>query len=149
MQKNSGDVENSGDPMRYFPLVIVSVVWFSSILAVYQVKAATEFHEVASSSGTVGTVNLVQATATNMTSSSPNGTLAGAFAIEIYNTDSTKTINCGFSDTVSTQTSRTLYGREILPKTGYTFQVNPSAISLFCMTQNTTASSTATVTQVK
>lgn len=111
--------------------------------------AIMEVHEVANHEAVSQTIDVSSVTPTNMTSATSSGTLAGAFQVEIYNVSVTSPISCGFSSSVSTISSEAWYGREITMKKEHLFQINPSTISVFCLTHSTNTSTRATVTQFR
>lgn len=111
--------------------------------------AEWEVHEVANRDAVSQTISVSSYTRTNVTSATSTGTVSGAFLVEVYNTDSSDVLNCGFSVSLSTISSEAWYGREVRPLTGVTFQINPSALTVYCMTQDVAATTRATITQLK
>ena len=107
-------------------------------------------HEVAQSTQTVvQAVDVSSYTPTNVSAATSSGTIAGTFAIEVYNlAANSNTINCGFSTSLSTISTNAWYGREVAPGTGVIYQVL-SKTPLYCMTQSITATTRATITQLK
>jgi len=97
----------------------------------------------------MSTIDIDSQTPTNVTATMTGGTLARAFAVEVYNLDTSNFINCGFTTSVSTTSSDSTYGREIAPRTGVYFGVNPNIEPISCLTQNTSADTRATITQLK
>ena len=125
-----------------------------SLLAINAQAQQLVVQEVAMLDGNIQTVNVASQTATDMTAATSTGTIAGAFAVEIYNINgSTNTINCGFSPSVSTVTTSGWYGREVLAGSAMTWQLRQGIGSpvkkVYCLTQNTGGITRATVTQMK
>ena len=135
--------------------LIISFILLFPIQVSAQQYAAPIFHEVATSqSNVVRTISLCNnGTPTNsginVTSQTSTGTIAGYFAVELYNpVSSTSTINCGFDTGVSTSIYTTSYGRELPPGAGVIYQVSQNNIP-YCLTQNGTGCTQLTVTQFK
>lgn len=109
-------------------------------------------HEVALTTTTITqTINLCAANgADDVTARTSSGTLAGAFAIEVYNlAGSTNTINCGQDVSLSTASTSPWYGREIAAGIGVYYAVPPSTRKTRCMTQNSSGCTRVTITQLK
>ena len=128
---------------------ILLALWIGSAQAQQQVV-----QEVAQIDGVIQTVNVASQTATDVTAAMSSGTIAGAFAVEVYNFNAaTSTLNCGFSPSVSTVTTSAWYGREVIAGAGVLWQLRQGIGSpirkIYCLTQNTTGITRATVTQMK
>lgn len=120
-----------------------------SLLPCFANAQVTDVHEVAKSTETriqtISVCNVVLDVA-NATSS---GTLAGAYAIEVYTTAaSTNTVNCGFDVNLSTNIHNAAYGREVPAGVGVYWAVIPKR-KLYCLSQNSAGCTRATVTQFK
>lgn len=109
-------------------------------------------HEVALSTNTITqTINLCNTdlTGVDVAARTSSGTLAGSFAIEVFNpAASTSTINCGFDVALTTNVYSSWYGREISAGAGVIWQILSSR-KLYCMTQNAVGCTRATITQAK
>lgn len=120
--------------------------------AAAQVGGVQNVHEVALTTTTITqTINLCgSGGATDVTAATSSGTLAGAFAIEVYNlAASTVTINCGQDLSLSSTSTSAWYGREVPPGIGLYYAVPPSTRKTYCITQNATGCSRASITQFK
>lgn len=109
-------------------------------------------HEVALTSSTiVQSINVCASDgALNVTNATSSGTLAGSFAVEIFNpAASTSTVNAGFDLSLSTNILSAWYGREIPAGTGVYFAVPPSIKPIRVMTQNSSGCTRITVSQFK
>ena len=109
-------------------------------------------HEVALTTTTITqTINIcASGGAVDVTAQTSSGTLAGAFAIEVYNlAASTNTINCGQDVNLSSASASAWYGREIPAGIGVYYAVPPSTRKTRCMTQNSSGCTRATITQFK
>ena len=107
-------------------------------------------HEVALSTNTIiQTVSVsTGATGADVAKATSSGTLAGYFAIEVYNpTSSGGTLVCGFDSALSGTLSGVWYGREIAAGSGVYWAV-PSSRKLFCLSTAATPTR-ATITQFK
>lgn len=108
--------------------------------------------EVALSTNTITqTVNLCDTSgAADITAATSSGTLAGSFAIEVFNiAASTVTVCCGQDIMLSTNTNSAWYGREIAAGVGVMYAVPPSTRKTYCMTKNASGCTRVTVTQFK
>ena len=108
--------------------------------------------EVALSTNTITqTISLCVANgADDVTARTSSGTLAGAFAVEVYNlAGSTSTINCGQDVSLSTASTSVWYGREVPAGVGVYYAVPPSTRKTRCMTQNSSGCTQVTITQFK
>ena len=109
----------------------------------------TDVHEVAKSTNSlIQTINIGNNLPVDVAAATSSGTLSGYYAIEVFVTASTSTVNCGFEVGVSTNINSVWYGREIVAGTGVYFAV-PSPRKLWCLSQNTGGSVRATITQLK
>lgn len=109
-------------------------------------------HEVALTTTTITQTVSICASggAVDVTAATSSGTLAGAFAIEVYNlAASTNTINCGQDVSLSTNSASAWYGREVVAGVGVYYAVPPSTRKTRCMTQNSGGCTRATITQFK
>lgn len=107
-------------------------------------------HEVATSTRTLTqTISICFNTnPVNVTAATSSGTIAGAFAIEVYNlASSTATLNCGQDLMLSTQPSSAWYGREVPAGVGLYYAVPPATRKTYCSTQNPGGCNRVTVTQ--
>ena len=104
-----------------------------------------DVREMSKSTATVVTIDIATHTATAVSHVATFS--SGTWATEIYNQDADDTINCGFSVAVSTISTESNYGREILPKVGVLYQAQSNDITLHCQSQNTTGATRATITQ--
>lgn len=102
-----------------------------------------------STNSIIQTISVASQTVTDVAATTSSGTLSGYFAIEVYNlAANTNTLNCGFDVSLSTINTSAWYGREVPAGVGIYFAV-PSYRKLYCQTQSTTASTRATITQIK
>lgn len=109
-------------------------------------------HEVATSTQTITqTINVcASGGAVDVTAATSSGTLAGAYAVEVYNiAGSTSTINCGQDVSLSSASTSAWYGREVPPGVGVYYAVPPSTRKTRCMTQNSGGCTRVTITQLK
>ena len=109
-------------------------------------------HEVALTTQTITqTINICNTNgALDVTAATSSGTLAGAFAIEVYNlAGSTSTVNCGQDVSLSTNVYSAWYGREVPAGIGVYYAVPPSTRKTRCMTQNSGGCTRVTITQLK
>lgn len=109
-------------------------------------------HEVALTTNTITqTISLCNSGgATDVTATTSSGTLAGAFAIEVYNlAASTNTIVCGQDLMLSSASTSVWYGREVPAGVGLYYAVPPSTRKTRCMTLNSGGCTRVTVTQFK
>lgn len=113
-------------------------------------QGVQNMHEVALTTSTiVQTISVSSQPAMDVANATSSGTLAGYYAIEVYNlAANTKTLNCGFDPMVSTVTTSVWYGREVPAGVGVYFAV-PSYKKLYCISQSVTGTTTATITQLK
>lgn len=107
-------------------------------------------HEVAqSTSSIIQTINLCNTGPVDVAVATSSGTLAGHFALEVYNpTASTNTVNCAFDISVSTNIYSVWYGREIFAGGSVLWQ-KLSNRKLWCLTQNSGGCTRVTITQMK
>ena len=108
-------------------------------------------HEVAQSTNTITQSIWICSSnnALDVANATSTGTIAGAFAIEVYSPSaSTVTINCGFDVNLSSALNSAWYGREVLAGTGV-YWAKLSKRILYCMTQNSSGCTRATITQFK
>ena len=105
-------------------------------------------HEVAQSTSSLTQTISICATPIDVAAATSSGTLAGAFAIEVYNVAaSSQIVVCGFDSALSATVTNAWYGREIAPGNGTVWQKLSSRI-LWCA--NAIAGCTrATITQMK
>lgn len=109
-------------------------------------------HEVALTTSTITqSINICNTDgALDVTAATSSGTLAGSYAIEVYNlAASTSTINCGQDTSLSTASTSGWYGREVPAGVGVYYAVPPSVRKTRCMTQNSGGCTRATITQFK
>lgn len=107
-------------------------------------------HEVALSTNSITQTVTVStgATGADVAKATSSGTLAGYFAIEVYNpTSSGGTLVCGFDISLSGTLSSAWYGREIAAGSGVYWAV-PSSRKLYCLSL-AAAPTRATITQFK
>jgi len=108
--------------------------------------------EVGEFDGSIYTINICTTDgALDVTNKTTGGTIAGAFAVEVYNlAASTNTVNCSFSSSLSTASASGYYGREVPKGIGVVWQIRQkSTRKLYCMTQNPDGCTRATITQIK
>lgn len=108
-------------------------------------------HEVATSTGSITqTINVCATSkAIDVAATTSSGTLAGAFAIEVYNlASSTNSVICGPNIAVSTDPFNAFYGREVPAGVGVYWGIT-SARKLYCWTANLLGCTRATITQLK
>lgn len=109
-------------------------------------------HEVALSTQSITqTINLCNSGgATDVTAATSSGTLAGAYAIEVYNlAASTSTVVCGQDIALSSAPSSVWYGREVPAGIGLYYAIPPSIRKTRCFTLNSGGCTRATITQFK
>ena len=135
--------------MKYLLLAVLSLAGISASAQ----SNVQNVHEVALSTVTITqTISIcASGAAVDVTAATSSGTLAGAFAIEIYNlAASTNTINCGQTTSVSSAVTSNWYGREVPAGVGVYYAVPPSTTKTRCVTQNSVGGCTrATITQFK
>jgi len=130
---------------------------FSLLASLVMAQQDFTVQEVAFRDIVIQSVLLDTGKATDVTAATSSGTLSGVWAVEVYNTSSTGTVQCGFSPSVtsSSQTAAGLawYGREILPKVGmyWAFRQGKGspAKNVYCKPQAVDGGTVVTVTQVK
>jgi len=128
-------------------LIVLGSIFFASISHAQVVIV----HEVAQSTNSIiQTINICNTDgALDVANATSSGTLAGHFAIEVYNiAGSTSTVNCGFDVDLSTNLYSAKYGREVAAGIGVSWQ-KLSNRKLYCMTQNSGGCTRATITQMK
>lgn len=138
--------------MKY--LITIFITLFSSTC--YAQQGIQNVHEVALSTNSITQTLALCASSGGSCSGScdvaqntSSGTLSGSFAIEVYNPSaSTSTINCGFDPMVSTAATSVWYGREVTAGSGV-YWAKQSGRKLYCMTQNSSGCTYATITQMK
>lgn len=133
--------------MKYLSFLLI--IMATSAMAQSNVQ---NVHEVALSTGTITqTINICGSQGViDVAAATSSGTLAGAFAIEVYNlSTSTSIINCGQDPATSTNTLSTWYGREILPGVGIYYAIPVSTRKTRCGTQNASGCTRVTITQLK
>ena len=135
--------------MKYFLLAALSLVAVSASAQ----SNVQNVREVALSTNTITqTINVcASGGAVDVTAGTSSGTLAGAFAIEVYNPSaSTNTINCGQDVALSSAITSAWYGREVAAGVGVYYAVPPSTRKTRCITQSSVGGCTrATITQFK
>ncbi len=129
---------------------------FSLFASVVMAQQDFTVQEVAFRDIVIQTIALETGKVTDVTAATSSGTINGVFGVEVYNTSSTGTVNCGFSPSVvssSMTTANIWYGREILPKIGmyYAFRQGKGSPAklLYCKPQATDGRTIVTITQVK
>ena len=135
--------------MKY---IIFALLSLASALPAAAQSGVQNVHEVALTTTTITqTISLcASGGAVDVTAATSSGTLAGAFAIEVYNlASSTVTINCGQDVALSTAAGSAWYGREGPAGVGVYSAVPPSTRKTRCMTQNSSGCTRATITQLK
>lgn len=135
--------------MKYLLLALLSLAGAMPAAAQSGVQ---NVHEVALTTQTITqTINLCNSGgATDVTAATSSGTLAGAYAIEVYNlAASTNTIVCGQDAALSTAASSGWYGREVPAGIGVYYAVPPSTRKTRCFTLNSGGCTRATITQFK
>ena len=105
-------------------------------------------HEVATSTQSITQTISVCNTAIDVAAATSSGTLAGAFAIEVYNVSaSTQIVVCGFDPMLSSTITSPWYGRELAAGVGMTWQKFSYRI-LYCINQ-IAGCSRVVITQMK
>ena len=138
--------------MKYLVATIILLIaviggWVQFAQARSQ-RSAIDTQDLAQETCATKTLGLVQGTVTDVIAGVT--ALAGATSVELYNPDSSKTLNFGFTTSLSTQSNSANYGREVLPKTGVLLTLNlDKIVNIYAETQNTTAISSVTVTQCR
>ena len=106
-------------------------------------------HEVATSTNSITqTISICGTTRLDVAAATSSGTLAGHFAIEVFNVAaSSQTVVCGFDSSLSNDVTSAWYGREVAPGSGTIWQKLSNRI-LYCI--NAISGCTrATITQMK
>lgn len=132
-------------------MMIAGLLLTAAIPAAAQ-SGVQNVHEVALTTTTITqTINIcASGGAVDVTAATSSGTLAGAFAIEVYNIGaSTNTVNCGQDVSLSTNAYSAWYGREVPAGVGVYYAVPPSTRKTRCMTQNSGGCTRVTITQFK
>lgn len=126
------------------------LIWLCLAVPAAAQSNVQNVHEVALSTSTIiQTVAVTSQTYVDVSAASSSGTLAGRFAIEVYNPSANASaVVCGFDVALSTLVANAWYGREIGAGLGVYWAV-PSSRKLYCQTLSTTASTRVTVTQIK
>jgi hypothetical protein len=135
--------------MKY---LFIALLTLAGALPAAAQSGVQNVHEVALTTQTITqTINLcASGGAVDVTAATSSGTLAGAYAIEVYNIGaSTVTINCGQDVALSTDTNSDWYGREAAAGIGLFYAVPPSTRKTRCMTQNSSGCTRVTITQLK
>lgn len=135
--------------MKYLAIAILALV--GALPAAAQ-SGVQNVHEVALSTQSITqTINLCNSGgATDVTAATSSGTLAGAYAIEVYNlAASTNTIVCGQDAALSSAPSSAWYGREVPAGIGVYYAVPPSTRKTRCFTLNSGGCTRATISQFK
>ena len=108
-------------------------------------RAQVDTNEFAVEVCTSAAVNISSHQAVNAATAGVS--LSSASFINVFNADSTKTINFGYESNVSTISTNNAYGNEIAPKQDKGFQINLDKFSgLYFMSQSVTAATRAVVT---
>lgn len=135
--------------MKYILFAVLSLVGVSASAQ----SNVQNVHEVALTTTTITqTISLCANNgADDVTARTSSGTLAGAFAIEVFNiAASTDSIVCGQDVALSSASTSVWYGREVTAGTGLYYAVPPSTRKTRCMTKNSVAGCTqVTITQFK
>lgn len=135
--------------MKYILFALLSL---AGALPAAAQSGVQNVHEVALTTTTITQTISICASdgALDVTAATSSGTLAGAFAVEVYNlAGSTSTVNCGQDTALSTATTSAWYGREIPAGVGVYYAVPPSTRKTRCMTQNSSGCTRSTITQFK
>lgn len=135
--------------MKYLLFALLSL---AGALPAAAQSGVQNVHEVALTTTTrTQTINLCNSGgATDVTAQTSSGTLAGAFAVEVYNlAASTNTIVCGQDVSLSSAPSSVWYGREVPAGIGLYYAVPPSTRKTYCFTLNSGGCTRATITQFK
>lgn len=130
---------------------LLSLILLSLCASAHAQQGIQNVHEVATSTNSITqTISLCgSAGAVDVANATSSGTLAGAFAIEVYNLNSsTSTVNCGFDPMLSTTATSVWYGREVLAGIGV-YWAKMSFRKLYCATQNSGGCTNVTITQMK
>lgn len=107
-------------------------------------------HEVATSTQSITqTISICGTTRLDVAAATSSGTLAGHFAIEVYNVAaSSQTVVCGFDSSLSNDVTSAWYGREVAPGSGTVWQKLSNRI-LYCINGIAASCTRATITQMK
>lgn len=129
---------------------LLSLLLLTPCLSHAQSSGVQNVHEVGLSTNTiVQTVSVATQTVTDLAATTSSGTLAGYYAIEVYNpAASAATVVVGFDLMLSTLVVNAGYGREVPPGVGVYFAV-PSYHKLYAKSLSVTAATRVTVTQIK
>lgn len=130
--------------MRYILFAVLSLV---GVTASAQSNVQV-VHEVAQSTNSITQTISVCATAIDVAATTSSGTLAGAFALEVYNVAaSTQSVLCGFDPALSATVTNAWYGREVVAGVGMVWQKLSNRI-LYCINA-VSGCSRVTITQMK
>lgn len=107
-------------------------------------------HEVATSTQSITqTISICGTTRIDVAAATSSGTLAGHFAIEVYNVAaSSQNVVCGFDSSLSKDVTSEWYGREVVPGSGTIWQKLSNRI-LYCINGIAASCTRATITQMK
>lgn len=116
-----------------------------------QARSPVDTESLAQEQCVSSTINITSHTYVD---ASTSVTLSSATVLEIYNADSSTTINGGYTTSVSTQSTsgsstNANYGREILPKAAYEIMANWDRMHYYVQSQSVTAATKATVTKCR
>lgn len=130
-------------------LMFVGFFLAGAIPAVAQ-SGVQNVHEVATSTNSITqTISICGTTPIDVAAETSSGTLAGHFAIEVFNVAaSSQTVVCGFDSSVSRDVTSVWYGREVAPGTGTIWQKLSNRI-LYCINGIAASCTRATITQMK
>lgn len=135
--------------MKYAIIALLSML---GVIPASAQSGVQNVHEVALTTQTITqTINLCTSDgALDVTAATSSGTLAGAYAIEVYNiAASTVAVICGQDVSLSTNPYSVWYGREVSAGTGVYYAVPPSTRKTRCMTKNSGGCTRVTITQLK
>lgn len=129
--------------MRYLYLLVLLAAAPAAAQSNVQVV-----HEVATSTQSITQTISICDTRLDVAAATSSGTLAGHFAVEVYNVAaSTQIVLCGFDSSLSASVVSPWYGREVAAGTGVTWKKLSNRI-LYCI--NAIAGcSRAVITQMK
>lgn len=130
-------------------MMIAGLILAAAVPAAAQ-SGIQNVHEVATSTNSITqTISICGTTRLDVAAATSSGTLAGHFAIEVYNVAaSSQTVVCGFDSSLSNDVTSAWYGREVAPGSGTVWQKLSNRI-LYCINGIAASCTRATITQMK
>lgn len=131
-------------------LIMIAGLFLAAVVPASAQSGVQNVHEVATSTSSITqTISICGTTRIDVAAATSSGTLAGHFAIEVYNVAaSSQTVVCGFDSSLSKDVTSVWYGREVAPGTGTIWQKLSSRI-LYCINGIADSCTRATITQMK